>query len=153
VRRGVRQLVDRARGEPTRPLVEEIMLAFGRLGVAIAHQPALREAPEVRALIDELQPVLHDQSIVFDAYPGDVLLHFTGTWDGGELAQLGWLRSCMQFFADLIGGTPGAGELTSWQESIDDLDDHLRQWAEREGGFAAAELGVPRSHWWWRFAA
>jgi hypothetical protein len=62
------------------------------------------------------------------------------------------LRSALQFFVELIHGTPAADELESLQESLDDLDDHLHRWADREGGAALAGPGILRSHGWWRFA-
>lgn len=127
------------------------MLAIGRLGAAIEQDPTLCNRPEVAALVDELQPAVRHASVYLASYPSDIVLDYARVWEGGELEQASWLRSALQFFVELIHGTPAADELLDLQESLDDLDEHLRRWDDREGGAPPAEPGIPRSHWWWSF--
>ncbi len=150
-RRRVHRLAEAVPGEPVKPLIEAVILAIGRIGVAIEQEPALRGEPEVAALVDELQAAVRRACVYLASYPSDIVLDYARVWEGGELAQASWLRSALQFFVELIHGTPAADELEGLQESLDDLDDHLRRWADREGGAPLAEPGIPRSHGWWQF--
>ena len=150
-RRRARRLAEAAPGESVKPLIEAVILAIGRIGVAIEQESSLRGQPEVAALVDDLQPAVRHASVYLASYPSDIVLDYAGVWEGGEREQASWLRSALQFFVELIRGTPAAGELEDLQESLDDLDEHLRRWDSREGGAPLAEPGIPRSHWWWRF--
>jgi hypothetical protein len=150
-RRRVRRLGARKTGDSAKPLIEDVMLAIGRLGVAIEQDPALRDRPEFTTLVDELQPAVRNASVYLSSYPSDIVLDYARVWEGGELEQASWLRSALQFFVELIRGTPAEDELPDLKESLDDLDEHLRRWDEREGGAPPAEPGIPRSHWWWSF--
>jgi hypothetical protein len=149
--RRVRQLAEAVPGEPVKPLIEAVILAIGRIGVAIEQEPSPRGQPEVAALVDDLQPAVRHACVYLASYPSDIVLDYARVWEGGELEQASWLRSALQFFVELIRGTPAADELEGLQESLDDLDEHLRRWDNREGGAPLAEPGIPRSHWWWRF--
>jgi hypothetical protein len=150
-RRRVRQLAEVVPGEPVKPLIEAVMLAIGRIGVAIEQEPSLRGRPEVAALVDDLQPAVRNACVYLASYPSDIVLDYARVWEGGELEQASWLRSALQFFVELIRGTPAVDQLEGFQESLDDLDEHLRRWDDREGGAPLAEPGIPRSHGWWRY--
>ena len=150
-RRSVRRLAERKPGDAVKPLVEHVVLAIARLGVAIELDPALRGRADVAPLVDELQTAVRLTSVHLGSYPLDVVADYARVWQGGELQQASWLRSGLQFFTALIAGTPAADALPDLPQALDDLDDHLRRWAQREGGAPLAEPGIPRSHWWWHF--
>jgi hypothetical protein len=82
-----------------------------------------------------------------------VITPFQRVWEGGERAQVSRLRSALAFFVHRIHATPIAAELPGLAAEIDDLDDHIRRWADREGGPDVTDPGVPRSHTWWRYPA
>lgn len=152
-RQRARRLSELTPGAPGKPLVESLVLAIGRVGVALEQDPALRTRPELAALVDDLQSAVRRAAGYLASYPSDIVLDYARVWDGGELEQASWLRSALQFFVELIRGTAAEAELSDLPESLVDLDEHLRRWADREGGAPRAEPGVPRSHWWWSFPA
>jgi len=89
-RRRVRRLAESGPGEPVKPLIDAVILAIGRIGVAIEQDPALRGQTELAALVDDLQPAVHHTCVYLAAYPSDIVLDYARVWDGGELAQASW---------------------------------------------------------------
>src|ERR1041385_7008246 len=96
-RRRVRRLAEAVPGEPVKPLIEAVILAIGRIGVAIEQEPSLRGQPEVAALVDDLQPAVRHACVYLASYPSDIVLDYAGVWEGGEREQASWLRSALQF--------------------------------------------------------
>lgn len=153
LRGDLRRLSMRSPEDRVLRLVENLLIAIYHLGTALEQDPALRGRPELAAIIEELQPVVRRNCVFLDSYPSDLVLDLTCVWDGGELERASRMRSAVQFFIELIRGTPAADDLTGLPESLDELDEHLRRWDDREGGAPPAEPGIPRSHWWWSFPA
>jgi hypothetical protein len=136
-----------------RPLIENFFLAIYHLGTALEQDPALREQANLPAFFQELEPGLRDNMVFLESYPQDVIAKYQTTWEGGEWEQLCRLRSAIQFLVDLTHGTPIADEISAIHVEIEDLDDHLRRWGDKEGGLNAdaVDPGIPASHWWWRY--
>lgn len=144
-----------ARPEAARvsPLVENLLLAVYRLGTALEQDAAMRDPDALAVLVRELEPTIRRNLVFVESYPQDVVAQFQRVWEGGERAQVSRLRSALAFFVDLIHGTPIEGELTGLGAEIDDLDEHIRGWGQREGGLDVTDPGVPHAHWWWRYPA
>src|SRR5262245_9306114 len=104
-RRRARRLAELAPGAPGKPLVESLVLAVGRVGVALEQEPALRSRAELAALVDDLQSAVRRGAGYLASYPSDIVLDYARVWDGGELEQASWLRSALQFFVELVRGT------------------------------------------------
>lgn len=153
VRRQLHALDARPPDARVSPLVESFLLAVYRLGTALELDPVLRDPDAIAALVRDLEPGLRRNLVFIESYPQDVIAHFQGVWEGGERAQVSRLRSALAFFVDLIHGAPIAAELSGLASELDDLDDHIRRWGDREGGLEVTDPGVPRAHSWWRYPA
>jgi hypothetical protein len=135
------------------PMVENFMLAIYHLGTALEQDPALRDHAEIAVFFHEIEPGIRDNVMLPESYPQNVIAQYQTTWEGGEWEQLCRLRSAIQFLVDLTRGTPITDVPSRIHVEIEDVDDHLRRWGEREGGLHAdaADPGIPASHWWWRY--
>lgn len=151
VRLELHQLDARPETARVSPLVENLLHSVYRLGTALEQDAALRDPDALAALVRELQPTIGRNLVFVESYPQDVIVQFERVWEGGERAQVSRLRSALAFFVDLIHGTPIEAELAGLGAEIEDLDDHIRRWGEREGGLDVTDPGIPHSHWWWRY--
>lgn len=133
------------RDERRRGLVAEMLRAFYRAGLLCSGAPELR--PEVSARLAPVWRHFADEG-TFE------LQMFAGRQMSSALCEAeGWPgpcrgRSALAFFIEFADA---ALELESLRVELADLDESLREGADREGYLRDEEIdaGVPRTHWWW----